>query len=70
MHGFWDITFGNVVTIGALLLSFWTAHRSNVKRIEDQAGRMATLETQVKTLYDWWSKTWGVPQVPHSEHGD
>jgi hypothetical protein len=62
---FWNnIGFGNVLTLVALLLSFWAAHRANVARIEKAADRIKDIEVKVQILYTWFERTWGTPGTP------
>jgi hypothetical protein len=60
----WNIGFGNILTIAALLLSFWGAHRANVARIEKSADRLKDIEVKVEILYRWFERTWGTPEAP------
>lgn len=53
-NGFWSISLGNVLTLGGLLFSFWLAHRANVQRLEDQATRIAKMETKLDLIFGWF----------------
>lgn len=52
--GFWTVTFGNVLTLAALLVAVWAAHTSSVKHIEDAAERIAAMETKLDLIYAWF----------------
>lgn len=69
-HSFWEVNLGNVITLGALLLSFWTAHRGNIKRIEDAASRMTEIETKLSLIYDWFQNNVVGKGEPQRGHGD
>ena len=53
-YGFWSINFGNVLTLGALLVSFWAAHISSLKRSEDATTRLAAMESKLNLIYGWF----------------
>ena len=54
MNGFWNITFGNILTLAAVLLAFWSAHQASVKAIEDAASRMTAVEVKLDLIYGWF----------------
>lgn len=60
MEQFWTVNIGHLITIAALLVSFWSAHWSNVRRIKEEAERWARLESKVSMLMGFFEKTWGV----------
>jgi len=51
---FWDFNIGNAITLASMLIAFFLAHRSNVKRIEDNSARMANLETKLELVFKWF----------------
>ena len=53
-HGFWAINFGNVLTLGALAVSFWATHLVSVKRSEDVTARMVSMEIKLDLIYGWF----------------
>jgi len=53
-ESFWNVRFGDVVTLASMLLAFYLAHRANVRRIEEAASRMANLETRVNLIFKWF----------------
>ena len=42
----------------SMLISFWTAHSSNVKRIQTEAERWARLDEKVDRLERWFESNW------------
>ena len=69
-QGFWTISIGNILTAGSLLLSFWLAHRGNVKRIEDGAANMAEMKAKVDLIYSWFQNNVIGRGESERSHGD
>lgn len=55
VSNFNEVSLGNILTIVTLLVSFWTAHVSNVRRIRRSAEEMQDIKTKVNMLYDWFN---------------
>lgn len=64
---FWSLSLGNVLTIVIVVLTLWGFHRSNVKRINENAEKairvaaesaseMAQIKTKVDLLYSWFMR--------------
>lgn len=54
LNNFWDFNLGHLLTILALLVSFWTAHRANVKRAEDSAKDFEHVRVKVDLIFRWF----------------
>ena len=50
---FWQFNLGHLITIVALLVSFWSAHRSNLKRIEQDASDRQDIKTKLDLIFCW-----------------
>ena len=53
--GFWDVNFGNLLTIALLMLSFWAAHITNVRRIQKSAAEWQEMKTKLSIIYEWFA---------------
>jgi hypothetical protein len=51
---FWQFNIGHLITIAALLVSFWSAHHSNRKRIEQDAADRQEIKTKLDMIYSWF----------------
>lgn len=45
---------GNILTLGILLLAFWGAHVSNVKRLKTSAADLAEMRVKLDMIYSWF----------------
>lgn len=52
--GFWQFNLGHLLTICALLISFWSAHRSNVKRIKQSSAEFERVRVKVDLIFRWF----------------
>lgn len=67
------MNIGHVLTIFALLISFWAAHWSNVKRIKQDAGDLREMKTKLDMIYQWFCGNVvgrGEPQRHRHQEGD
>lgn len=53
----WPVIVTNLLTLVALMISFWVAHQANVKRIGEAAEKFAAMETKLQMMYDWFRNT-------------
>lgn len=59
-----------LIGFAALLVSFWVAHSSNVRRIQREAERLARMEERLNMLWGWFERTWGPGGKVNEGHGD
>ena len=67
--GFWEVNFGNVLTVFLLLLSFWGAHISNVRRVQSNAAELQELKTKLELIYQWFCNNVVGRGEPLRRHG-
>ncbi len=68
----WDstINLGNVLTLGALILSFAVMHKNNQTMHEANIARMAKIEERLTLIYGWFRASVihrGKPIPPESD---
>lgn len=56
-EAFWELNVGHVLTLAVLLVSFWTAHRANVKRYQEDAKDRQEMKTKLDVIYDWFKNS-------------
>lgn len=81
--GFWEVNLGNILTAFVLLLSFWAAHVSNVRRVRQSASEFQDMKTKLNLIYMWFTNNVvgagepprrtggaGLPSVSGAQSGD
>ena len=67
--GFWDVNFGNMLTMFVLLLAFWGAHIGNVRRIKASAAEIQEIKTKLDLIYMWFCNNVVGRGEPPRHHG-
>lgn len=49
-----DINVGNLLSLGVFLVALITMHRQNTDKLREAAERLASIETKLEILYEWW----------------
>ena len=56
----WQFALAQSITLISILLAFYSAHRANVKRIEEAARDFQDMKTKVDLMFSWFRKQMGL----------
>lgn len=61
---------GNILTLGVLLIAFWGAHVSNVKRLKTNASELTEMKVKLDMIFLWFqNNVVGKGERPRSMKG-